>query len=205
MPIRGKDRYENLLPGAPRDAKGELIEATTVRFGGYVVPRRVAWILEPVGGSPGVRAEFEMRRTGPACVAVSVTAQEGGRSITTADLATLPGLDRKALDAFTDRATMLSTEPDYQPEETIEAAIHRKSANLFPDRRRVRGTLEGHTDDELRQIADVYRHNMDAPVQAVHDAMGGEPVVSRRTVDRRIREARDRGFLPPTTRGRKKA
>jgi hypothetical protein len=166
-----------------------------VRFGQYVVPSAVAWILKPIGRGPAVRAEFEMQRGQPVCTSLEITAQPGGRPVTTADLAELPGLDRKAVEAF--QALAVRTFDDHGPN------LGRGDAIFRPDRRKVREALGKPPDQELDEVARVYRDNIDnAPVQAVELAM---PHLSRRTIDRRIREARDRGFLPKTTRGRKKA
>jgi DNA-binding Lrp family transcriptional regulator len=57
------------------------------------------------------------------------------------------------------------------------------------------------SDDELRRIAQIYRDNIERnPAGAVASALD----VSRATAARRIKEARDRGFLPQTTQGKKK-
>lgn len=60
-----------------------------------------------------------------------------------------------------------------------------------------------HIDSELlRQVADVYRANFaSAPAQAVARAFG----VKQRMAHEYVRRARERGFLPPTTQGKKKA
>ncbi len=54
----------------------------------------------------------------------------------------------------------------------------------------------------LRQVAEVYRANFDrAPAEAVARTFG----VRQRMAHEYVRRARERGFLPPTTQGRKKA
>jgi len=59
-----------------------------------------------------------------------------------------------------------------------------------------------HVDAELlRQVADIYRENFDsAPAEAVARAFGVKP----RMAHEYVKKARDRGFLPPTTQGKKK-
>lgn len=59
-----------------------------------------------------------------------------------------------------------------------------------------------HVDAELlRQVADVYRANFDrAPAEAVARTFG----VKQRMAHEYVRRARERGFLPPTTQGKKK-
>jgi len=55
------------------------------------------------------------------------------------------------------------------------------------------------TDELLRQVAEVYRANLkDRPGEAVRAAFWVHP----RTAARYIRAARDKGFLPDTTRGK---
>jgi hypothetical protein len=54
----------------------------------------------------------------------------------------------------------------------------------------------------LRQVAEVYRANFDAaPAEAVARTFGVKP----RMAHEYVRRARERGFLPPTTQGKKKA
>lgn len=54
----------------------------------------------------------------------------------------------------------------------------------------------------LRQVADVYRENFDkAPAEAVARTFNVKP----RMAHEYVRRARERGFLPPTTQGKKKA
>lgn len=58
------------------------------------------------------------------------------------------------------------------------------------------------TTELLRQVADVYRANVDtAPTEAVARTFGVKP----RMASTYVQKARERGFLPPTTQGRKKA
>jgi hypothetical protein len=190
--VRGKDGYENLSHmGGPR-------EGPTVRFGDYRVPGAVAWVLEPIGRSPRVRAEFEMRDGIPVCLSVTIEATPDGRPVTTADLATLPGLDRKGLDAFQALGIRVFDDEDWGAGRNL----HRYDAIHNPDPRQVRAALRSRSDDELERVAEVYRENVDAaPLEAVQAALG----VSRRTASRRVDAARDRGFLPKTSQGKRKA
>jgi hypothetical protein len=192
MAIRGRDRYDNLSAmGAPK-------EGPPVRFGEYVVPSAVSWTTEPIGRDPIARAEFELRRGVPVCTAVTITATPGGRPVVTADLATLPGLDRKAADAFRALAIGFVGDVDAQGWPKVDRR---------PKGSAVSAAIRQGSDDELRQVAEVYKQNFDrAPVEAVEEWLdsvtpGG---VSRRTADRRIALARKRGFLPETSRGRKR-
>lgn len=65
----------------------------------------------------------------------------------------------------------------------------------------LRGGRRRVTAELLRQVAEVYRENFEqAPVEAVARVFGVKPRMAHEYVKR----ARDRGFLPPTTQGRKK-
>jgi hypothetical protein len=55
------------------------------------------------------------------------------------------------------------------------------------------------TDEHLQKVADVYRGAEKAPTEAVAAHFQG---VAHRTATRWVSEARKRGFLPPTTRGK---
>lgn len=58
------------------------------------------------------------------------------------------------------------------------------------------------TTERLKQVASVYRDNIaHAPTQAVGRTFGLKP----RMASKLVQEARDRGFLPPTTQGKKQA
>lgn len=192
MVIRGRDRYEVLsYEGGPRPGP-------PVRFGEYVVPAAVAWVLEPVGRNPAVRAEFVMGRDGPECISVSITSAARGRPVTTADLAALPGLDRKGTDAFKAYASRAFDDDAWREGRNLDriAAVYDVRA------RDVGEAMRGRSDDELAAVAEVYRaHIDDAPVEAVVSTFG----YSRSTADRRIRAARKRGFLPKTSQGKRKA
>jgi hypothetical protein len=192
MAIKGIDRYENLsYAGGPRPGP-------PVRFGDYSVPAAVAWVTEPIGRSPAARAEFEMRRGSPVCLSVTITATPNGRPVTTADLESIPGLERKGLDAFKALGNRVFDDEDWREGRNLG----RTDQVFTPSPRDLGTALRNRPDGELERVAAVYRDNIDnRPVEAVQEAFG----FARRTADRRIKAARDRGFLPQTTQGRKKA
>lgn len=75
-----------------------------------------------------------------------------------------------------------------------ERVIHGLLQDLRAGRRHVNAEL-------LRQVAEVYRANFDkAPAEAVARTFGVKP----RMAHEYVRRARERGFLPPTTQGKKK-
>lgn len=198
MNIKGIDRYENLSATTVAADGSVDYGQPQVRFGDYSVPSAVAWVTEPIGRSPAVRAEFQMRKGTPVCLSISVVATPNGRPVTTTDLESLPGLDRKGLDAFKALGIRVFDDEDWRAGRNL----HRHAEIHNPDERELTTALRGRPDDELERVAAVYRDNIDTkPVEAVQQAFG----LARRTADRRIKAARDRGFLPHTSRGRKQA
>lgn len=55
------------------------------------------------------------------------------------------------------------------------------------------------TDEHLKEVAEVYRSAPSAPTEAVAKRF---PPVSHRQASRWVAKARERGFLPPTTKGK---
>ena len=190
MGLTGRIRYEN-LSAVTTAADGSVdYGLPPVRFGNTVTPARVAYVIEGSNSSPSLRIEFEIRKDRPVCTGVHVEASPDGRVIRTGDLNALPGLDRLAEDAFTELATEVADNP-------FEWHIGR-------DKKKHRAANQDvHTrgDAELKEVARVYRENVDArPVEAVED-LG----YTRRTASRRIEQARAKGLLPQTTQGKRKA
>lgn len=75
---------------------------------------------------------------------------------------------------------------------------HRVLRNLVDDMRTGRRYVDA---ELLREVAEVYRANFDhAPAEAVAGKFGVKP----RMAHEYIKRARERGFLPPTTQGKKK-
>jgi hypothetical protein len=82
------------------------------------------------------------------------------------------------------------------PKLNTEQAV--KIRNFFLDLRSGRRHV---TAELLSQVAEVYRANFDtAPAEAVARTFG----VKQRMAHEYVRKARERGFLPPTTQGKKK-
>lgn len=57
------------------------------------------------------------------------------------------------------------------------------------------------TDDDYRKVAEIYRQAL-ANGQPVLETIAGQLFISKDTAAKRIRTARDRGYLPPTSRGK---
>lgn len=179
-----------------------------VRLGKTVVPERVAYVIDGREASPSLRIEFVMRDGNPVCTSVHVEANPDGRGVLTGDLTTIPSLKALAVDVFTamSSGTMSANEEAALEGLDVAARIRAKARAQFaastdPDARRAAAS-EIRTDAELQDVARVYRENIDGhPRKAVQDVFGWTP----RTASRRVERARDKGYLPKTTRGRKNA
>jgi hypothetical protein len=188
--------FENLSAGS----------GAAVKVGAVVVPERAAYVIEGRGGSPSLRIEFEMRDGTPACVSVAVVAATDGRRVENGDLATLPPLNRLAVEVFSELAggTMSASDAASLPPldaEHLGERIHAKLDAQLGTKARATATTDLR-DAELLEVARVYRDNLhDSPLKAVEELLG-KP---RRTASRLVLQARDRGYLPKTTQGRKNA
>jgi Holliday junction resolvasome RuvABC DNA-binding subunit len=99
-------------------------------------------------------------------------------------------LDKLAEDAFMELAVTVADNP-------FDWHIGRDQSK----RKAAKQDVHTRGDAELKEVARVYRENVDSrPVEAV-EALG----YSRRTAARRIQQARLKGLLPPTTQGKRKA
>ncbi|MDQ1361408.1 MAG: hypothetical protein QOJ44_1785 [Acidimicrobiaceae bacterium] len=78
----------------------------------------------------------------------------------------------------------------------------KRIAQKFVERQRLPRERRAMTQDFLRKVAEVYRENIDrAPTKAVAEMFN----VKGRMASKYVDKARQAGYLPPTTRGQKKA
>lgn len=191
MVLSGRIRYENLSAVKVADDGTVDYGEPPERFGDTVVPARVAYVIDGDHSSPSLRVEFEIRDGRPFCAGVHFAASPQGRSIRTGDLAALPGLERLAEESFAELAIRAGTVSPF------DAHIGDDTAG----KRQARAEVHTRGDAELRVVARVYRENVDGrPGEAVQ-ALGYTP----RTAARRIQQAREKGLLPKTTQGKRKA
>lgn len=166
-----------------------------VKLEGAMVPPRIRFTFDGAGDSPDLEMRFEVRNGRPECVAMTVEAKEGGRGIRTADL-TVFNVDAMTVNVFAEyavpvgkpRSTVPTTEDDLR-------TVHREVDESRRSRR-------GPSDLELQQVAKVYReHVHSSPTRMVAELCDYTP----RTAARRVAQAREAGYLPPTTPGKRKA
>lgn len=192
MGLSGRIRYENLSAVKVSDDGSVDYGLPPVRFGDTVVPARVAYVIEGDRSSPSLRIEFEIRDGRPFCVDVHIEAPKvSGRSIRTGDLSALPSLERLGEETFSELAMRDGGADPFEWHIGTDKGARRQARSEIHDR----------GDAELKEVARVYReHVNERPVEAVQ-ALG----YTRRTAARRIQQAREKGLLPKTTQGKRKA
>jgi hypothetical protein len=202
-------RYEVTTSRDGEAVKSHADESADV--GDKQVPK---WIeLTTSGGAgPDMRVRVEVRDGSPQIVELSWIARAGQREIRQKDLRNvdLPQLAGDLYSGFFQEVGPFPTGPDgsFPDDQQIDewAAQVRKSrtaARNFVDRQRRPREHRAINDDFLKSVAAVYRANIHkrAPVEEVVKHFG----VGYRTSSLYVEKARKRGFLPPTTRGKKQA
>jgi hypothetical protein len=134
----------------------------------------------------------------PLCNAVKVIRHPGRPSLTGHELRRFPLGDWVAfacsMVGVGNQGGVTTTSGEWKTE------AYRSDVERVVRRARRRNTV---TDDFLRDVARIYRASADsAPVEAVKDAYGP---VGHSTAARWVKLARDRGFLPKTSRGKVQA
>jgi hypothetical protein len=176
-----------------RQAPEQVGEASFVRLGSSLVPRR---IVERVELEPGVVIEVvvAVENGRPMTQSVKVERLEGGPMLTGAELGQL------AIEDIVAHAVAGWALP-HRGGGKFTPATDDERANIVEDVKRLR--RRNVVDDNLlRQVATIYRGALDtgAPTAAVAEALG----VGHSTAARYVRIAREpgRAFLPPAQRGK---
>lgn len=166
-----------------------------VRVGDRLLPRRIdVTFPSTVDDLPSLTMVVEVREGIPQCTEVTIRSSSTGREVRSVDLRAARLEDW--LETVTSGAAAAATEHGYVIDD-------KTPAELAADRKRVQyiraGARRTITDDLLSQVAETYRaHASDRPTEAVQVAFG----TSSRTAARYVQQARERGFLPPTTPGK---
>ena len=197
-----------------------------VQIGDRAIPQRIDVTMPSTpDGWPSLHLTIEVRKGAPHCTELTIKAQAEGREIRGVDIravrleawvdeiAAVASMDvvttddgstvfRKSVNralagASSGEVVNVTTNAElgrYLADEGGEDEI--RQAQKVIQHARSRRTI---SDDLLRQVAEVYRANLkDRPGEAVRAVFWVHP----RTAARYIRAARDRGFLPETTRGK---
>lgn len=168
-----------------------------LRFGDYVVPRRVEWNFAGTNGDPDFHAVFEVRDQRPQCVELHATAAERGRPVRTTDMERME-LDKLTVAAFATCAMKSIYDPVTNVTEMFPVMDERELWEAINGiETAVKARRRGTTSAELERVADVYREHRDGinPAGEVEARLG---YGSLRTAQRRIKQAEEAGLLPPT-------
>jgi hypothetical protein len=166
--------------------------------GDRVVPTNI--FVDICGGlsQPDLSMKIEVRQGIPVCSEVCLRSRPDGPEVREKDLAQvhLGWL----IEQIVARASMKSSGRIGEHGYGWSKPVNDQTA--LADIRRVRSGRSRMSQERLSQVADIYReHINDRPTEAVKRAFG----VQHRTAARYVQQARERGLLPPTVRGKKKA
>jgi len=209
----------------------EFDRGSEVQVGDRAIPQRIDVTMPSTpDGWPSLHLTIEVRKGAPQCTELTIRAHPEGREVRGVDIravrleawvdeiAAVASMDVVTLDdgstvfsksinramAGAAPGEVVNTTPGaaiaelrrYLADEGGEDEIRQAKKGIQHARSAARRTV---TDELLRQVAEVYRANLkDRPGEAVRAAFWVHP----RTAARYIRAARDKGFLPDTTRGK---
>ena len=173
-----------------------------VRIGKFTVPRQVEWNFHGEKGDPDLHAVFAFRDGRPECVELSIKSSADGRQVRTTDLQELH-VDKMVVSAFTRFAMRTEFDPETNVTKLSPVDDERELWDAINNvDNAVNAPRRGITPAEIRSVAETYRANVDGdPTTAVMVHLG---YGSRRTAERRIKQAEEAGLLPPTTPGKKR-
>lgn len=188
---------------APVVGDGFTISASGryVQVGDRLVPETVTVELAGDAATPTTIARAVVRDGVPRVVSLTFESREGEGEVRQSHLRAtqldalldlVAGFSVRVTEATDDRGlpvVEIGVSDDGDPRPEAVAAVRGARGN-----RKV-------TDALLREVAEVYRSNMDAPTKAVRERY----FVSERMASKYVQAARARGFLPPTTQGKKQA
>lgn len=172
-----------------------------VRIGDRVVPARIDVRFDSVDGQPCLSLVLEVVDGVPQCRSLAITSVEDGREVRPLDL------DAVRLREWVDdiyaafALDVVDTEHGVRLGPLEDGEEQLQTLGAFAAARRGKAARRV-TPQLLETAAQVYReHIHDRPIAAVAAAFD----VSERSASDYITKARRAGYLPPTTRGKKKA
>ena len=202
--VDGRFRHREPVGESPDRVMGYAewwADEPKVLIGNTVAPQRIDIDLVGDGYQPGYKARIEIIGGVPQCRMLAVESVEGGREVTALDIKAIRvndfidvAIGSSAMDFVDQHAdgSRVITRTSYGPKTVA-------SAHKAVQRARTPRTI---TDGVLRNVAEVYRSNLDGnPVEAVGKSFG----VKHRTAANYVQRARAAGHLPPTTPGKKMA
>lgn len=172
--------------------------AEIIRGSETLLPRRfVATFPDPKGG-PETLAMFEMRAGVPECREVRLVARSDGREVRPVDVRSIN--IEELLDSASELVAIHPTELLEGGGVVAEHAHGKADLALTRDvvgAARKRNTRRRISDDELAEVAEIYRANPDAPTQAV----ARRYTIAHRTASLYVKRAREAGLLGRGTDG----
>jgi hypothetical protein len=183
------DESDNLLGWVLWDEVGEFAE-----LGEYVVPATFYLRFPNAPGEPSLQLTFAVRDGAPVCTAATLESKPQGRELLPKDFNDV----RRNLPSVTEQAFrgVMRVSQEHFPGPVDDATARRAYRSKRADTRRKI------TDELLREVAALYRDNLDSgPWRAITERYK----VSRATAGRYVMLARQAGHLPPTTPGKKQA
>jgi hypothetical protein len=173
----------------------------TVRIGDRLVPQRIDVVLPGVDGQPSLSARLEVVDGIPQCREINIASAEGGREVKQLDLraVSIAEMVERMFALFAMRVILEDNGHVTAVKEVGEQAVI-DAERVMADKRKGKGARKI-TPAFLQEVANTYTANVDKnPTQAVQKAFD----VSPRMAGNYIRKARDLGFLPEVTDGRRR-
>ncbi|MGV0069430.1 hypothetical protein ACRU44_17015 [Mycobacterium colombiense] len=178
--------------------EGQLITWSRARayapMGGFNVP---AWVSQQRHGQgePDMFVKVAVRDGSPEVVELSFISQPGQTEVRQKHL--------RAIDLHALATDLYTYEVSDADDDVPLSDYAERLAAKFIERQRLPREYRVINDDFLKEVAQVYRANVDnrAPTKAVAKRFG----VKERMAGTYVERARRKGFLPPTKQGQKKA
>jgi hypothetical protein len=161
---------------------------------GYGLPSRWKTTLDRDDLPYLVELEFTAGDNGPSCHAIRFAAHDSGSPIGARDIRKVPIGECIQL-AIASAAIREERRPG-----EIAYQLGGGDADMTAQTRMARPRDKRTSDEHLHKVAEIYRHAGEKPTQAVQDEWSWP--ISYPTAARWVTQARQRGFLSPTTRGR---
>lgn len=173
-------------------------DAVDTKIGDRMVPSAISVEIRGGPAQPDLSMEIEVRQGIPVWTKVCVHSRPDGPEVREKDLSQIRLNDW--LEQIVAQTSMKITGVPGQWGAGWSKPVDDTSA--LADMQRVRSGRSRMSQERLSKVAEIYReHLSDRPTEAVSRAFG----VSHRTAARHVQQARERGLLPPTVPGKKKA
>ncbi|MDQ3476863.1 MAG: hypothetical protein M3492_11175 [Actinomycetota bacterium] len=177
------------------------LESPSVPMGGkFLMPAKFTVVYEDSAGEPGYEMDFEVRNGAPECRAVRISSSADGSEVQRKHLRML-SIDDHLEYAVSAVGMVIRTIDPVSGEITADNARDDAEVDKLIRQGRL-ARAESHrslTDDMLREVAEIYRANVDTkPIEAVAAHFDKQ----HRTAQLYVKRARDAGFLGAALKGK---